>query len=138
MVAAAAMTDRLFHHAEATALEGDSYRPEDRDLSRETRQQQQRMTHRRGSSFRRRQRIPSPPSLTLPSLTLAAPTVAVRQAGPARRPRQGAYDGPRAPTDPQPDGRADGPVTSASCRHPQPDGVGPQPIEAGGQDALEG
>jgi len=31
-VAAAAMIDRLVHHAEVVSLKGDSYRPEDRDL----------------------------------------------------------------------------------------------------------
>jgi DNA replication protein DnaC len=33
-VVAAAMIDRLVHHAEVIALEGDSYRLKDRDLGR--------------------------------------------------------------------------------------------------------
>ena len=33
-VVAAAMIDRLVHHAEAVALKGDSYRLKDRDLGR--------------------------------------------------------------------------------------------------------
>ena len=33
-VAAAAMIDRLVHHAEAISLKGDSYRLKDRDLGR--------------------------------------------------------------------------------------------------------
>lgn len=33
-VVAAAMTDRLVHHAEVIALKGDSYRIKDRDLGR--------------------------------------------------------------------------------------------------------
>jgi DNA replication protein DnaC len=35
-ITAAAMIDRLVHHAEILALEGDSYRLKDRDLARPT------------------------------------------------------------------------------------------------------
>ena len=37
MVVAAAMIDRLVHHAEVVSLRGDSYRLKDRDLGRPTR-----------------------------------------------------------------------------------------------------
>jgi DNA replication protein DnaC len=36
-IVAAAMIDRLVHHAEIAALKGDSYRLKDRDLARPTR-----------------------------------------------------------------------------------------------------
>jgi hypothetical protein len=44
-VVAAAMIDRLVHHAEVVSLRGDSYRLKDRDLGRPTRAQRRPMTN---------------------------------------------------------------------------------------------
>jgi IstB-like ATP binding protein len=58
---AAAMIDRLVHHADVIALKGDSYRLKDRDLGRvpaaSTEQAKQHKTKARGSVFNRRQGV---------------------------------------------------------------------------------
>ena len=53
-VVAAAMIDRLVHHAEVLALKGDSYRLKDRDLGRDHTAPRPTTDHRRGSIFTRR------------------------------------------------------------------------------------
>jgi hypothetical protein len=51
-VAAAAMIDRLVHHAEVVALKGDSYRLKDRDLGRVPNRRDQRAMKPKVVSFR--------------------------------------------------------------------------------------
>ena len=56
-VVAAAMIDRLVHHAEVVALKGDSYRLKDRDLGRVPAAATEDHDTPRGSIFRCRQRV---------------------------------------------------------------------------------
>ncbi len=62
-VVAAAMIDRLVHHAEVVNLKGDSYRLKDRDMGRMTTNEET-LTRPGGSIFGRRRGVKIQPSLT--------------------------------------------------------------------------
>ena len=68
-VVAAAMIDRLVHHAEVIALKGDSYRLKNRDLGRipTTTTRRSKINRTRGSIFNRRQGVNIQPLLTPPA-----------------------------------------------------------------------